>query len=89
MNTIIQQPYKGRWELSRNDVPIGMVNGDYAIGFTAKDPNGATLGRYATSQEALGAVDYDADLRGIEAAWDMTAWAESTFEAGAETWPES
>jgi hypothetical protein len=88
MNTIIQQPYKGRWELSRDDVSIGMVNGDYAIGFTAKDPNGITLGHYFTPEEALGAVDYDADLRGIEASWAMTAWAESTFEAGAETWPE-
>jgi hypothetical protein len=89
MNTIIQQPYKGRWELSRNDVSIGVVNGDYKVGFIARDQFGNTLGHYATSQEALGAVDYAADLRGIEAAWDMTAWAESTFEAGAETWPES
>ena len=72
MNTIIQQPYKGCWNLSRNDVSIGAVKGDYKVGFTAHDHRGHTLGHYATSQEALGAVDYAADLRGLEASWAMT-----------------
>jgi hypothetical protein len=72
MNTIIQQPYKGRWELSRDDVSIGVVNGDHEIGFTARDPLGNTLGHYSGSVEALGAVVYVADIRGLEASWAMT-----------------
>ena len=73
MNTTIQQPYKGRWELSRNDVSIGVVNGDHEIGFTARDQLGNTLGRYTASVEALGAVVYVADIRDLEIAWLLPA----------------
>ena len=72
MNTIIQQPYKGRWNLSRNDVSIGVVNGDYEIGFTARDHHGCTLGHYVTSEDALDAVVFVANLRDLEAACLMT-----------------
>jgi hypothetical protein len=72
MDTIIQQPYKGRWELSRNDVSIGVVNGDYEIGFTARDQLGNTLGHYDTSEDALGAVVYVADIRALEDMWLLT-----------------
>ena len=73
MNTIIQQPYKGRWELSRDDVSIGVVYGDYKVGFIARDQLDRTLGHYETSKEALGAVDCVADVRDLEAAWLLTA----------------
>jgi hypothetical protein len=77
MNTIIEQPYKGRWNLSRtrasgNKVRIGVVNGDYVIGFTARDPRGNILGHYDTSEDALGAVVYVADIRDLEATWLLT-----------------
>jgi len=80
MNTIIQQPYKGRWELSRNDVSIGVVLGDYATGFTARDQLDHILGHYDTPEDALDAVVFVADIRAqhidiqnLEAAWLMTA----------------
>jgi hypothetical protein len=69
MNTVIQQPYKGRWELSRNDVSIGVVNGDCVIGFTARDQSGNTLGRYVTSEDALDAVVFVAERAWLEATW--------------------
>jgi len=72
MNTVIQQPYKGRWELSREGVSIGVVNGDYAIGFTARDPHGNILGRYVTSEDALGAVVFIAERAWMEATWLMS-----------------
>jgi len=100
MNTIIQQPYKGRWEFSRNDVSIGVVNGDYVIGFTARDQLDHILGHYDTPEDALDAVLFAGDIGALEAALALNAglsgfecscneWAEDTFEAGAETWPES
>ena len=78
MSTVIQQPYKGRWNLSRNDVSIGVVNGDYVIGFTARDQLGRTLGHYYTSEDALDAVVFVADIRNLEATWLLkAAWLPS------------
>jgi hypothetical protein len=78
MSTVIQQPYKGRWNLSRNDVSIGVVNGDYVIGFTARDQLGRTLGHYDTSEDALDAVVFVADIRNLEATWLLkAAWLPS------------
>lgn len=77
MDIIIQQPYKGRWNLSRHGVSIGVVNGDYEIGFTARDQFGNTLGHYDTSEDALGAVVYVADTRALEDIWLMTASKEN------------
>jgi hypothetical protein len=72
MHTSIQQPYKGRWNLSRNNVSIGVVNGDYEIGFTARDQLGRTLGHYDTSSEAIDAVVFVADIRDLEVSWLLT-----------------
>lgn len=73
---LIEQPHKGRWNLSRDGVKIGMVRGDYAIGFTAIDQLGRILGPaylgYATSSEAIDAVRFVADVRDLEVAWLMT-----------------
>lgn len=76
--TTIQQPYKGRWNLSRENVSIGVVNGDYAIGFIARDPHGRTLGHYDTPEKAQDAVVFVADIRALEAIWLMTASKESS-----------
>jgi hypothetical protein len=69
---LIEQPYKGRWDLSRNNVSIGIVNGDHVIGFTARDQFDRTLGHYDTSSEAIGAVVFVADIRGLEVSWLLT-----------------
>ena len=73
MDTIIQQPYKGRWDLSRDDVNIGTIYGDNKVGFTARDRFGRTLGYYTTVVEALGAADYAADIQELEDIWALTA----------------
>jgi hypothetical protein len=72
MSTSIQQPYKGRWNLSRNDVSIGVVLGDYKSSFTARDQFGRTLGYYDTSSEAIDAVEFVADIRDLEVTWLLT-----------------
>jgi hypothetical protein len=54
--TTVEQPYNGRWRVSHNGAAIGAVNGDFVIGFTARDQHGSVLGTFSTSEGALDAV---------------------------------
>jgi len=46
----------GRYTIHLGEVRIGRVFGDYEIGFTAYDTNGATLGRHEDLRKATAAV---------------------------------
>ena len=52
----IGQPYMGCWNVSDNDTNIGVVSGDCAIGFVARDQDDQVLGHYPTYERALYAV---------------------------------
>ena len=56
MKTSVTQPYKGRWVVTVDDQPAGVVTGDTEIHFHAFDEAGRTLGTFADSDEALEAV---------------------------------
>ena len=52
----IEQPYMGRWHVSDNGASIGVVSGDFAVGFTARDQDDRVLGRYPTYERSMYAV---------------------------------
>jgi hypothetical protein len=52
----IGQPYHGRWDVSDHGVRIGMVNGDFAVGFVARDQDDHLLGHFPTYERAMFAV---------------------------------
>jgi hypothetical protein len=54
--TTIGQPYCGRWDISDHGTKIGVVNGDFVIGFVARDLNDRLLGHFPTHERALYAV---------------------------------
>ena len=53
---IARRVVAGRYTIHLGGVRIGRVFGDYEIGFTAYDTDGATLGRHESLQDAMGAV---------------------------------
>jgi len=63
----IGQPYHGRWDVLDQGEKIGVVNGDFAIGFIARDQDDRLLGHYPTYERAIYAVLHpqriDADAR--------------------------
>jgi hypothetical protein len=52
----IGQPYHGRWDVSHQGASIGVVNGDFVIGFVARDQDGGLLGHFPTYERAMYAV---------------------------------
>jgi hypothetical protein len=52
----IEQPYLGRWCVSDDGGRIGVVNGDFAIGFMARDKDDHVLGHYPTYELAMYAL---------------------------------
>jgi len=52
----IKQPYMGRWHVLENGAKIGVVSGDFAVGFTARDQDDRVLGRYPTYERSMYAV---------------------------------
>jgi len=66
----IEQPYRGRWNLTCGEETIGFVNGDAVIGFTARDGLGSMLGSYGTSDDALDIVVFVAQRRSLRDSWD-------------------
>ena len=52
----IEQPYMGRWHVSENRASIGVVSGDFAVGFIARDRDDRVLGHYPTYERAMYAV---------------------------------
>lgn len=52
----IKQPHLGRWHVSENQLSIGVVSGDFAVGFIARDQDDRVLGRYPTYERAMYAV---------------------------------
>jgi hypothetical protein len=52
----IEQPFQGRWHVSDNGANIGLVHGDFAAGFTARDQGDRVLGHYPTYERAMYAV---------------------------------
>jgi hypothetical protein len=54
--TTIEQPYMGRWHVSENGASIGVVSGDFAVGFVARDQDDRVLGRHPTYERAMYAV---------------------------------
>jgi hypothetical protein len=53
---VARRVVNGRYTIHLGEVRIGRVFGDYEIGFTAYDTDGATLGRHESLQDAMGAV---------------------------------
>jgi hypothetical protein len=54
--TTIEQPYMGRWQVLENRASIGVVSGDFAVGFIAQDQDDRVLGHYPTYERAMYAV---------------------------------
>jgi hypothetical protein len=54
--TTIEQPFQGSWHVSYNGAGIGIVSGDFAIGFVARDQYDRVLGHYPTYERAMYAV---------------------------------
>jgi hypothetical protein len=52
----IEQPYMGRWHVSENRASIGVVSGDFAVGFIARDQDDSVLGHYPSYERAMYAV---------------------------------
>jgi hypothetical protein len=52
----IEQPYMGRWRVLENGASIGVVSGDFAVGFIARDQDDRVLGRYPTYERSMYAV---------------------------------
>lgn len=58
MKASTTQPFKGRWVVTINDQPAGVVMGDYKYHFHATDGAGLDLGTFDTPEEALDAVTF-------------------------------
>lgn len=54
--TRIDQPYQGSWHVSENGASIGLVSGDFATGFVARDQDDSVLGHYPSYERAMYAV---------------------------------
>jgi hypothetical protein len=52
----IEQPYRGRWHVSEKGASIGVVSGDFAVGFIARDQDDRVLGHYPTYERSMYAV---------------------------------
>lgn len=61
--TTIEQPFQGSWQVSDNGASIGLVHGDFAIGFIARDQQDRVLGHYPTYERAMYAVLHHASPR--------------------------
>jgi hypothetical protein len=73
--TAIEQPYQGTWHVSDNGESIGLVHGDFAIGFVARDQDDRVLGRYPSYERAMYAVlhqrptGWTESWHGVRSAW--------------------
>jgi hypothetical protein len=54
--TTIKQPHLGSWHVSRDGAAIGLVHGDFTLGFVARDRQDRVLGHYPTYERAMYAV---------------------------------
>jgi hypothetical protein len=63
--TTIEQPHLGRWHVLENGATIGVVSGDFVVGFIAQDQNDRVLGHYPTFERSMYAVQHkpSADLQ--------------------------
>jgi len=68
----IEQPREWRWDVKSEGDLVGMVIGNYHIGFLAIDHEGIVIGNYWSLTRALLAISRDAEIRTLEAIWSLS-----------------
>lgn len=72
MTLSVEQPREYRWDVKSEGDLVGMVIGNYDIGFLATDQEGIVIGNYSSLTRALLAIARDAEIRALEASWSLS-----------------
>jgi len=68
----IEHPRAWHWDVRSDRDLVGMVLGNYGIGFFATDHKGNLIGNYCSLTKALFAVARDAEIRTLETIWSLS-----------------